>query len=475
MSQNISVESSTHSSASINPVLQAALGSLDVQLEEELARYRRQRAGRPVMSPRGLGRHQIRKPIELISVERVGGQTHRPALGMSTAPVVSFPLFMVNPTSVATPAQDANPEPIGQTAQLATSSEPNSGGVVPSPANAANNLAPESSITKPLNPESADGGGNLATVAAAQAQPDDYLESSEQLLRSLAEEETIAPPKKRFTDRLLTPLSVGLMLLLLLSSATIAFIVNNPATLKAFGLDRFFGSKPPTVAQSPIAAPVAKNDAPIVNGPDLASDEFVDLNLNTLSRLEATPKPSASPAQVAPLTALPNGATMAAPPVVPNSALPRRSADLSSALLQSSPQAGVVPSAGLPQVAPLPAPAASAPRANTSSPASAKSKSSPTSAKSSKSSAKKNSPASSSSAPVANSSAAQPDGFYYVLVNYGSESALEQARTVVPDAYVRDFPKGARIQMGAFKTESEAKTLVEELQRQGISASIDRP
>jgi cell division septation protein DedD len=52
---------------------------------------------------------------------------------------------------------------------------------------------------------------------------------------------------------------------------------------------------------------------------------------------------------------------------------------------------------------------------------------------------------------------------------------LEQARTVVPDAYVRDFPKGSRIQMGAFKTESEAKRLVEELQRQGISASIYRP
>jgi serine/threonine-protein kinase len=45
----------------------------------------------------------------------------------------------------------------------------------------------------------------------------------------------------------------------------------------------------------------------------------------------------------------------------------------------------------------------------------------------------------------------------------------------VADAYVENFPKGSRIQMGAFKTESEAKTLIEELKRQGISASIYHP
>jgi cell division septation protein DedD len=62
-----------------------------------------------------------------------------------------------------------------------------------------------------------------------------------------------------------------------------------------------------------------------------------------------------------------------------------------------------------------------------------------------------------------------------VLVNYKSDRTLEQARTVVPDAYVRNFPEGNRIQMGAFKRESEAKTLIEQLNQQGVSASIYRP
>jgi cell division septation protein DedD len=76
---------------------------------------------------------------------------------------------------------------------------------------------------------------------------------------------------------------------------------------------------------------------------------------------------------------------------------------------------------------------------------------------------------------VAASTASSSDDYYFVLLNSGSESALEQARTVVPDAYVRDFPQGTLIQMGAFKRESEAKTLVEELKQQGIFASIYRP
>ena len=489
MSQNISVESTTRSSPnpSINPVLQAALVSLDVQLEEELARYRRQRSGRPVTSLRGLGRHQTRKPIELISVERVSSPTQQPALGMSTAPPVMFPLAMVKPIPEGTPTQESDREQITQTGQLETASaaisEPTSGGVVPFPANATdNNLTAEESVTQSLNrpEESADGRGDLVTVAATQTPPQDYLESSEKLLRSLAEEEKSAPPRKRFTDKLLTPLGVGSILLLLLSSATLAYLITNRATIAALGFDLLFASKTPTTAQRstetsvPQGAPA--NDSPVVNGPDLASDEFVDLNLNTLSHLEGNskPSPSPSPAQVPSLPALPNtGAIGTAPSVVPNSALPRRSSDLSSVLLPPTPPPGVVPSTTAPQVAPLPT-AASTQRANTASSASTKSKSKP-STTAAKPTVTKKPQASSSPEQVAASSTGKVDGYYYVLVNSTSESALEQARTIVADAYVENFPKGSRIQMGAFKTESEAKTLIEELKRQGISASIYHP
>jgi serine/threonine-protein kinase len=62
-----------------------------------------------------------------------------------------------------------------------------------------------------------------------------------------------------------------------------------------------------------------------------------------------------------------------------------------------------------------------------------------------------------------------------VLVNYSSDRDLAQAKKVVPDAYVEKFPQGARIQMGAFKRESQAKTLVEQLKQQGVTASIYSP
>jgi cell division septation protein DedD len=137
-----------------------------------------------------------------------------------------------------------------------------------------------------------------------------------------------------------------------------------------------------------------------------------------------------------------------------------------------------------PSVAPLPAPLAAAPRVSNPSSAPAQQKPLPALGKAaanqpssalSTSVGKKMPQASSSPEQVAASTASTSDEYYFVLLNSGSESALEQARTVVPDAYVRDFPQGTLIQMGAFKRESEAKTLVEELKQQGIFASIYRP
>jgi serine/threonine-protein kinase len=64
--------------------------------------------------------------------------------------------------------------------------------------------------------------------------------------------------------------------------------------------------------------------------------------------------------------------------------------------------------------------------------------------------------------------------YYYVVMDYSSDRVLEQARTIVPDAHVHTFPNGTKVQMGAFLRESEAKTLVEQLQQQGVSASIYR-
>jgi serine/threonine-protein kinase len=105
----------------------------------------------------------------------------------------------------------------------------------------------------------------------------------------------------------------------------------------------------------------------------------------------------------------------------------------------------------VPSVAPIPAQRASAP------PATQKQEASP------------------SPVQVATSPAPGRDQYYRVLINDVSDRALQQVKKIVPDAYVLNLPEGARISLGAFKKESEAKTLVEELRQQGISASINRP
>ncbi len=463
MSQNTSVESSTRSlpNQSINPALQAALGSLDVQLEEELARYRRQRAGRPVVSPRGLGRYQTRKPLELIPVDKAGGQTQPLVAGRTTAaPMMSFPLALVNKTPEASPANETESGLMNQTGQLDAPFASTDAPGVSSLSNAApGNSATEESLTEQLTPpeKPANVTGNLVPLAAAQEQPEDYLESSEKLLRSLAQEQAGVRSEKRFTARLLTPLGIGSILLLLLSSATVAYIVTNPSTLSAFGL-WFFDSNTPTKTKTSTETTVVQSEAAknsSMNGPNLAAGEFPDVNLNTLSQLEA----SSTPTQIGPLPDLPNsGATSTPPPVVPNSALPGRSSDLSSALLQPSLQPGAVPSLG-----PVQTPAASAP----GSPANSKQSPAPATPAATNKAA-----ASSSPAEVGSSSVPARDKYYYVLLNDSSESALEEVRKIIPEAYVENFPIGTRISMGAFMLESEAKTLVDQLKQQGISATI---
>jgi hypothetical protein len=481
MSQNTTIESTTPSSSnpSIHPVLQAALGSIDVQLEEELARYRRQRAGRPVMQPSGLGRHQIRKPLELIAVDQGAKKTQQPALGMSTAPQISFPLVMVNPSQAATSPQETSREPMEQMGQRESSfSTPSESGEPLVAASGTNTDAWDAAedVTDQLAPSEkpAQENGGLVPLAAAQSQPEDYLESSEKLLRSLDQEEVPPRSRKRLIDRVLTPLGVGSLLLLLLSGATLAYIFKNPSTLSALNPNRWFGSKTTTTAQKPTQPIPAKTtpseNSPTIKGPNLAAEEFPEVGLDTLSHLEPSPTQTQSVVPSQP-QGTESGATQQAPPVIPNSALPGSSSDISSALLPSPGQPETIPSTVAP-IAPLPPLPTVAPRANPSNLSSVNSRPllAPTTPVT-----KPNSKASSAATQQAASPASAKGNFYYVLMNYSSARDLAQAKTIIPDAYVERFPEGKRIYMGAFKRESQAKTLLETLKKQGINASIYHP
>jgi hypothetical protein len=67
------------------------------------------------------------------------------------------------------------------------------------------------------------------------------------------------------------------------------------------------------------------------------------------------------------------------------------------------------------------------------------------------------------------------DGFYYVVTDYTDEKSLQQARTAVPDAYVRNFSKGVKIQMGALNDAASAELLVKELQAKGVKPQYYQP
>jgi cell division septation protein DedD len=61
-----------------------------------------------------------------------------------------------------------------------------------------------------------------------------------------------------------------------------------------------------------------------------------------------------------------------------------------------------------------------------------------------------------------------------VVTEYSGDATLEQAQKAIPDAYVRNFSDGARIQLGAFDEAGKAEALAEELEKQGIPAKVEQ-
>jgi len=442
MSQKTSAKSSTPSSPlSINPALQTALGSLDVQLEAELARYRRQRRGRGITSPQLPGRYPKQKSAvnqlepttaSPISIAPAADSTSSPGdINQQSSQVSGSPTPDKRESPETEPTPPLFPPLPSQEAPLVKTQEPNP-------------------TEFPSLEESLEGDGKLVVPTTDQSQPEDYLESSEKLRQTLAEQETPKESQKPITNRILTPLGVGSILLLLVSSATLTYIFRT-----SLGLDGFLETETPTTAENSTATTANReNELPGVNKPNLASDDqFPDVNINTLPNLKANPTSSPSASPIAPIPNSPPPA--AAPPtasVLPLPQLPNPASNLPSALLTP----------------PTPPPPTATPSVTPNS--------SPTQPESSTNNSSEKANTSTSAAPKPNNVTSNlSDEFYYVLINSSESSVLETAQTIVPDAYVVNVPAGTRIAMGAFKLESEAKTLVERLKQQGLSASIYRP
>jgi len=458
-------------SQAMNPVLQRALANLDVQLEDELIRFRRQRAGMAIARRSPTRRHPSPAALDLISVasSATPASVAAPTVPMSSEWGMTGAIAAAVPACDAPDIQPSTPIPANSmVSDLAIVNQPSFSGA---PSGSTDGISLDAGFL------------NESEFDSSQAAIDGYLESSEELLRSLAEEEAELQAEQGFLRHLLTPLGVGSMLLLLLSSAMLGYVLMNPQALNRIAS---LGSTTMTAA-SPSPSPVSAHDAaasPAVPQPDLSTREFKDLNLSTLGNLQsdATPLPGRMaiaplPGQSSPVTlpVIPANPTLSATtpttpqlrivqpdaiPPAPMVAPPRRSAApvyspppvrrAEPAPAPAAPRSPVVRS--LP--APVPAPAAT--RSPVVQPAPIKS------------------PASATPIPSPTTGASSGSHDFKVVTHYEGDRALEAARKAVPDAYVRNFSEGAKVQLGAYSDAQSAEARAQELRSQGIPAEVIR-
>lgn len=513
MRRPTSIEPFTPSSTvSLHPILQAALDNLDVKVEEELARYRRQRRypGSVAQQPaarsstlRSSAPRQLTLPATDSALGILENGIQRPAprssiyeTGQAGYELVSSAPGMAGGTSpAADPAfeatDDAWQDTFHQTAPQQTAPQQavppslNQSAIAPAPVDPAPSDLPDSqSILSYSDYADLSAYAPNATLQRlahptdpqiATQTPSDYFASSEELLRSIAEDEAelraelqSEPASQRFST-LLTPLGVGSMLLLLLSSTMLGYVVMNPTVIQ-------FTANSDPVQPTP-ASPAPNIDRATTPSPDLSAEEFVDLDLDTLSTIPRQTTTSSKPNAAADAAKSKNGATRTAQP---RSSNPQASGNSGSSSSASSPTASrALPTVPAPQpsfstvvvsaeppVAPAPDPAPVAappePEPVVAEPISAAP------------------PAAADPAPeiaAAPTSPTQASGnYYYVVTDYSGDPSLESARDVVPDAYVRNLPEaGAKVQFGAFNDEAKAQEMRQQLQEQGISAEVYRP
>jgi len=520
--------------------LQLALESLNVNLEDELLRYRQSRSkdgdARPFSPQLKFRPQKRRRPLNLIQVQ---GQTAASSPS-GQSPIEGMPVDRSQPlagTGVAASASIAVPPP------------------PPRPVVSPSTEGVPAAVTAPARSTPVPAGRSLQRRGGAITPylqvPDEYLESTEALLDSLpsayddprAYDDVDYEPSLR--EHLATPLGIGALLLLLVGSAGFGYFVTSPTTaqfLRNNGLvQALFGDNSEVELESQVEVAEPPQDDSVEGlqglGPDLSEDEFQDLDLGRLSTLDqAEARGPASSRSLPPLAEDPESRPQADTSPDEDATLSRRQPSTDSATSEATtrlsepagrdtasrpssqppttvvrPQAPANPqpatsspqgrrgTAQPPVVTPVPqavqapqpvrqtppqsvpqTPAADTstpPQPLQSSPAAQPGTPVPTTPPqplSQPAAAPAGPSASTAPAPITQSPP-QPTPNYYVVADYTGDQSLESARNAVGGAYVRNFPDGARIQMGSFSQESAARGLVQQLQGQGIPARVYAP
>jgi hypothetical protein len=465
-----STPTTTQSNLGTNPnlTLQRALESLMVNLDDELIRYRQSRSGQEISPP-------SRAPLKF-----------RPKTSRSSPSLIHL--------KSAPPVRSA----------VAGRSEPQAPTAVTPPLHQGQAPFPTAAMPPTHGPSFPADQPMGSTLMPYQASPEDYLESTEALLSSTPRFQETDQNFDEMDDyqpslarQLATPLGIGALLLLLVGSAGFGYLITSPEAVEHLRehalLQRF--QPAPTVDQ-PLAVGAPNSQASPVPtglqglGPDLSEQEFGSLDLDRISSLPSSPparsdsdfgsrpdqvQPNSTDRQPLPADAIAGDRTpttaMRAETMAPlPSSRPNGTAAVPSVATPISPQ----PTPSRPTPTATTSPAAVAPQAplRVAPPAINAQPPQPLVVNPTPTPVQPPAPLSPSSAPSAPASTSPS---YYVITEYTGNQSLESARGAVGDAYVRDFPNGTKIQMGAFSQASSAQNLVQQLQQQGIPAQVYAP
>ncbi|KYC43896.1 hypothetical protein WA1_01725 [Scytonema hofmannii PCC 7110] len=459
MSQNSLVDTSSAQSSKpyrLRPALAAALASLEVQLDQELTRYRRTKTGYRTLSQIHVGKVMANQPQSLSAIATTGGKSQLLAedslgdelekfgfVATPSAPVgmekedIAVPATTINTplTSTEEPLQKASSpakaEDILQRETLQSLAASVSSTIKELESSLSSDHAKTKTTTGsssvsivPTSVKEHVSQKNLAEVDNhdSRTQPNDYLESSEALLRSLTEEQSKEKKQPSSSnDSLLSPLGIGSMLLLLVASMTLGYVVFNPKSLPQISLDGLFKKNPQLATETlERSAKSATNIpeptlTPLRKYPNLANQEFPELrDPNDVVGLKPKSKPA--PPAIAPNPVPPPFPIN--PPTQRVQPLPPPTATLPSPIVTASPKPKP------PSVKPTP------------------------------------------NAEIKPSA----DGLYHIITDNKDSNALASARKIIPDAYLSE--NGAFIYLGALKSKEKAQTLLQQLQNKGIKARI---
>ena len=416
MSQRTSVENLTEvasQASALNPKLQAVLGNLDVLLDDELARYRR------------------KKRVEAQDLQSSSHRSHRPGTKKNLE-------LVVTPLPLEVPSAEAEETLKGDAIEKETTEEQMDPEASATAESTLSTLSPQAATLSSTKPSS------LVQSDDLKEQPHDYLESSEQLLGSLDEPKVNNLPtqsrsrrsrRRRSLKRMLSPLTVGVTLLFVLMLGSVAYILmgkvsdRQPVTTA--------GNTDPSQTETPLPE--------VPRSPNLADKEFVPLDLDTLGTLSSNnPTPTPTPTPTVPSSSSPNPIENSATTSVNGNQNYPSLENINTAILPKSVQDD---------------------RQNEATP-------------SNNADPNQSDSANNSTAPAQNQptvSAESFPAFHYVLIDYNNDDSLFIARQVVPDAYLREFPVGLKIQMAALEDAAAAQQMVKYLQEQGLAAQVYKP